>query len=211
MVTAADLQGNLTEETVQFTVPVENPSAEVTSFPTCDADGHISVTDPSGDDLNVSVRRGETVPVTDLEVTSGTVHDGAATDREGTAVTADELATLAEADGEGVSASAVDALPYQQFTAAVPDGTGAGDQVRVQWQGEANAGTRVTLFALSNDGGWVELNHQILAEDSTAGCRSPRPSTQANSPTMAKCSCSCRTAWAGLAKTGLTATAPMSP
>lgn len=82
VVTAADLQGNLTEETVQFTVPVENLSAEVTSFPTCDADGHISVTDPSGDDLNVSVRRGETVPVTDLEVTSGTVHDGAATDRE---------------------------------------------------------------------------------------------------------------------------------
>jgi hypothetical protein len=166
VVTAADLQGNVAEETVQFTVPEENPSAEVVSFPTCDANGSISVTDPIGDDLNVSVQRGETVPVADLEVTSGTVHDGAATDREGTAVTGDELAALAEADGEGVSATAVDALPYQQFTAAVPEGTGAGDEVRVQWQGEANPGTRVTLYALSNDGGWVELGHQILAEDS---------------------------------------------
>lgn len=165
-VSASDLRGNATTSTVTFTVPVENPSAELVTAPTCSADGVISVTDPSGDTLDVAARTGHSVPVSEMKVVSGSVHDGRTTVRDGEAVQGDALNQLSATDGAGVTASAVDALPYQEFTAKVPAGTTAGDRVRVEWTGTANPGTRVTLFALDTSGKWVEVAKRILANDS---------------------------------------------
>lgn len=78
--------------------------------------------------------------------------DAGAVDREG------------EAGAEALTSA--DRLPYQQFEVAVPEGAGPDARVRLTWEGQANAGADVILYALAASGDeWVEIDRVATGDD----------------------------------------------
>ncbi|MBO1902914.1 lamin tail domain-containing protein [Leucobacter weissii] len=170
VLTAKDEIGNETTETIVFKTAAEQPSAELVS----PADGASAAADavtlrakvdsPESDLLDVSFREGHTFVPTDaeIEVSTGTVNDAKDAERDGaTALSAAELEELVGTDGVDVEVSSDTELPYQLFTVAVPSDAGDGAQVRVAWEGSANADARIVLYARSSDGSWKEVDRHL--------------------------------------------------
>lgn len=177
-VTATDAAGNTSTETRTFTTIDETPSVaelSVGSTATMNADGTATVdlqataTDPTGGSLTVDFNEGSAEQLGDgVQVATGTTNDAAATDRSSAvALSADDLARLSAADGQGVTTTGTDGLPYQLFTVTVPEGVTSG-QVRANWTGSSNPNAQVTLFALRSDGSaWDQVDRHYTPADDT--------------------------------------------
>lgn len=174
--TATDVVGNTITHAVSFATADEQPHVTLES-PT---DGEIIEGDrvdlvatpssPERDALDLSFREGYSYAPGDAEVTvtAGTVADAATTDRSaGVALGAEDLAKLLGTDGVDVETTSDTALPYQLFTVAVPETAGSGSLVRVDWRGQANADAKITLYALTVDGAWEQVD-QMLTTDGAA-------------------------------------------
>lgn len=160
-VVAADDAGNTTASTTTFLVPEEMP--ETLSFDPEDgavvAPGDIAlqarVEDPTADDLDVAFYEGHRFDADDAEVTatSGTVSDALDLDRSGGTA---GLGDISSGDG----------FPYQQLEIQVPADAGDSARVRLTWDGTAEVGADVILYALAADGGsWVEVDRAASAGD----------------------------------------------
>ncbi|WP_052022976.1 metallophosphoesterase, partial [Actinotalea ferrariae] len=170
-VTARDVVGNVTTETVVFATPEERPGSEALS----PADGDVvrggsvllraRVSDPTDDVLAVELREGVRYDATDPEVTvaRGVTQVAAGTDRDDAVVlTGEELAATAGADGVDAEVSSDAAFPYQLVRVAVGQDLGPDAQVRVSWAGRANPGAKVLLHVRDvATGAWVELDRAL--------------------------------------------------
>ncbi|MDO5496153.1 MAG: metallophosphoesterase, partial [bacterium] len=128
-----------------------------------------TVTSPEGDPLDVDFREGYRYTPQDPAVStfSGAVHASSDTARaDATPLTEEQLANLVTVDGVSVETTSDTALPYQLFTVAVPADAGAGSSVRATWSGSANEEARVTLYALTSDESWVQVD-QFVTMDQT--------------------------------------------
>lgn len=164
-VTATDEIGNSAERTVTFTTPVEAPSSSDLS----PADGarvsgetelSATVTDPSGDALDVSFRRGHWFDLAEGEVDAlaGTTGSSDATDRMGEAVDGTALTT----DAGLAPVTSTDALPFYQFEVPVPADAGEDATARLTWTGESESGAELILYALTADGSeWTEVTRTV--------------------------------------------------
>ncbi|WP_298459163.1 lamin tail domain-containing protein [uncultured Cellulomonas sp.] len=169
-VTAADTLGNTRVETVAFTTPEERPTGTVVS----PADGatvtagdvrlEALVEDPTGDVLDVELREGTRHVPTDGTVTaySGTTQVALDAERDGKVLLgAAELEAMTGADGVDTEVSSDRQLPYQLFEVAVGD-AGAGQEVRVGWDGRTNADAKVLLYVLNTaTGTWEEVDRVL--------------------------------------------------
>ncbi|GAA3596348.1 metallophosphoesterase [Agrococcus terreus] len=178
VVTATDAAGNASEETRTFTTAVEDPAVELLS----PADGatvagdevelSARATDPTGDDLDVVFREGHAFDAADAAVTAsaGETRDALAppADREGVELDAAQREALAAIGGGTVATASADALPYQAFDVAVPEGA-SDATLRVRWDGSANAGAKVLLHVWNAAGGaWERVDeHSTTAEGET--------------------------------------------
>lgn len=159
-VSATDQAGNTAMSTTRFVTPEERPAA--TELAPVDrtvvAPGEVTlqarVQDPTGDELTVGFYEGQRFDLEDPEVlaSSGTTADALALDRSGAATGTAPL-------------SSGDALPYHLFEVAVPDEAGPEARVRLAWQGQAEPGADLLLYALAADGGsWVEVDRATARE-----------------------------------------------
>ncbi|UFU08028.1 lamin tail domain-containing protein [Ruania halotolerans] len=170
IIEAADGVGNVTESVTTFVVPDEEPlgtgtaPADGAQVPAGDVTLTATVSDPTGDPLDVQFRQGYRYELGDDEVTAsqGTTRDAAAIERDGAVLATADLSTQAGLDP--VTSST--ALPYTQFDVQVPAEAGDAADVRLAWEGTANADSQVILYALSADGAaWVEVDRHHTQAD----------------------------------------------
>ncbi|WP_194288731.1 metallophosphoesterase, partial [Ornithinicoccus halotolerans] len=175
VLSARDEVGNTSTRRVVFTTPEEQPSGS----PVGPADGATvrdddvlltaEVEDPTGDALAVELREGSRlVPGDDgLTAASGTTRVALGIDRDDAVVlSGEELAAMAGDDGLDTEVASSDAFPYQLFDVQVGDATGEDDLVRVGWDGRANAGAKVLLYAQhAETGEWVEVDRALTTGD----------------------------------------------
>lgn len=172
-VIAEDGLGNRSQVSVNFRIPVENPSVSALT-PHDGAEGAsdavdltATVHDATNDEMTAIFKEGYPVLPTgdDFSFASGVVHDSLAVEREDpTKLTAPEGQALQQADQAGLTTTATEGLPYQIFKVKVKDTTGENARVRVRWQGEANGQAQIRLFALNPK----QKTWQEVAQHSTA-------------------------------------------
>jgi len=163
-ITASDELGNEATRTLTFTTPVEDPTATLLTedgltLPVCeDPRLAATVTDPSGDRMDVSFRAGTSASLAEGTVagTAGEVRDADAAERSGRTLTS------------GQSTASEDALPFHEFAVDVPEDSGEDAEVHVTWQGSADPGARVRLLVEeAGGGGLAEIAHAFAAADGT--------------------------------------------
>jgi LPXTG-motif cell wall-anchored protein len=171
--TAADALGNIATREVRFTTPVEEPGNELLS----PADGYETdeksvelearAVDPSGDRLDVTFGRGyELTPGAGVEASSGAATDSLDTARsDAVLLNQEQVEQLGVKDDSSFAAESGSKLPYQLFRVKVP--ASADDAtVRLHWDGSANAGAKVLLYALDPSAKeWVELDRYLTVGD----------------------------------------------
>jgi hypothetical protein len=185
--TATDTVGNLTDSSVVFSTPVEQPTglavlpeegADVIEG-TAELKAHVD--DPSGDTLSVDFARGYQLDAGNGGVSSrvGTTKvstevdpdvDAPAAPPAGGTVTAralstDEVAALAGVDGLDTEISSDSALPFQAFDVAIPADAGTGYQTKLTWTGSANTGAKVLLYVRNvASGAWEEVDRHVTVD-----------------------------------------------
>ena len=167
VVTAADARGNVATLEIPFSIPRETPALELATDRAA-----ATVTDASGDPLEVTFARGQSLALgRDVQVSAGHVADAdAPLDQRSAAspVSRDALADMDEADGDSWEAQAADGQPFVVLEAQVPADASAGSRLRVRWEGTAESGARVRLSVLDPaTGAWVE-QHSAVADDDGA-------------------------------------------
>jgi len=165
---ATDKAGNTATEEVRFTTPVEQPSVDTLDSSVRGKKAQLSATvsDPSGDPLDVAFREGHRLTAgAGVEAYAGETRVAAATDREGKQLlTGADLGALAGTDGLEAVTTSDDAFPYQLFEVAVPEDAGDDARVRVAWDGSANPGAKVLLYVRSTaTGAWEEVDRHVTS------------------------------------------------
>ncbi|WP_447925104.1 metallophosphoesterase [Georgenia muralis] len=166
-VEAADAVGNTATHEVRFTTPVEQPAVDAAESEVArngDVELSATVTDPSGDPLDVSFREGHRLtPGDGVEAYVGQTREADGLDREGRQLlTGADLEALTGADGVEAVTTSADAFPYQLFEVAVPEGAGDDARVHVSWDGSANPGAKVLLYVLNTaTGAWEEVDRHV--------------------------------------------------
>ncbi|MFW2512638.1 lamin tail domain-containing protein [Demequina sp. SO4-13] len=170
-ITATDEVGNTRAVEIPFTVPVEDPSiADLSPADAETIEGSVplsaTVTDPTDDVLEVEFRQGSSLAIgEETTVSTGEATHALDVDRtEATEVTADEVAALGALDGTSVTTSSESKLPYVLLRTDV--GTDVDGDVRLRWDGAANARAKVMLHVLDPESDtWVEADRHITAID----------------------------------------------
>ncbi|TFC26121.1 phosphoesterase [Cryobacterium sp. TMT1-3] len=179
LLTATDNVGNVGERSTVFSTPVEEPGNELIT-PLNGAvveEGPLDLTaratDPTGDQLNVTLRRGFTASAAESNVRaySGTTAIADVTDRSAkTLLTDDQVTAMARLDGATSPSTSDSQFPYQLFEVDVPTDAGADFTARVRWDGTANADAKVLLYVQNlTTGAWEEFDrHVTIGEGATA-------------------------------------------
>ena len=170
VITASDRVGNISTSTVAFSTADEKPHTTLISpddGAKIDADQVDLVASPGSnvdDRLELCFAEGYRFVPTDAQVhvASGTTTDSRSTDRDDArALSADELARITRMDGIEVAETSGTALPYQLFTVDVPANAKDGSDVRVAWEGSANADAKVLLYVQTAKGDWNEVDRYV--------------------------------------------------
>ena len=191
MIEATDAVGNVGRYEASFTTFEEQPTGGLVApedgavLTADDVTLQAQVTDPTGDRLNVDFLEGTRLTPTDAAVksyagTTGTASDVARTERE--PLTAEELKNLVGTDGLTADVSSDAEFPYQLFDVTVPAAAGTDATARVDWQGSANPGAQVILYALNTKtGAWEEIDRHLTtqAEADAAAAAATTPTGQA--------------------------------
>ncbi|OJU42314.1 MAG: hypothetical protein BGN97_13005 [Microbacterium sp. 69-10] len=170
VITASDRVGNISTSTVSFSTADEKPHTTLISpddGAKIDADQVDLVASPGSnvdDRLELCFAEGYRFVPTDAQVhvASGTTTDSRSTERDDArALSADELARITRMDGIEVAETSGTALPYQLFTVDVPANAKDGSDVRVAWEGSANADAKVLLYVQTAKGDWNEVDRYV--------------------------------------------------
>ncbi|KQM60843.1 hypothetical protein ASE64_04185 [Agreia sp. Leaf210] len=171
-----DNVGNVTDTSVVFTTPVEQPSG-ITVLPEEGAEVlegkaelKARVDDPSGDTLAVEFSRGYELDAANGGVSSrvGTTEVSTEVDADpaaARALSADEVSALGGVDGLDTEISSDTALPYQVFDVAIPADAGADYQTKLTWTGSANTGAKVLMYVRNvTTGVWEEIDRHVTVD-----------------------------------------------
>ncbi len=151
--TALDAAGNKAEKTIQFSVPEEDADVEGDLLPADGALVHgdptffVQVTDPTGDDMTVTFKRGERYELGDANITqSSGVSDTSGTDSQ----------TFEQASGDG--------FPWEQFDIELGGTAGESSVIRVSWEGNAsNEKTFLYVYNTSTES-WDRMEAEQTAD-----------------------------------------------
>ncbi|MFD2328948.1 S-layer homology domain-containing protein [Cohnella sp. GCM10020058] len=177
VIKATDKVGNVSEKTVRFSVPNENPAqpelvspANGGALTSSSAELTVKVTDPTDDPMKVSFYKGFKY---DANSKAGFIGYQGAADVEPpktvapageTAMTADEYAKIGAADGQYLTKDAADAFPYHRFNIKLDESVKTTDRVDINWQGKSLEGRKVSLYA------WQPVKRQwIMLDTEVAG------------------------------------------
>ncbi|MDJ0339624.1 lamin tail domain-containing protein [Cryobacterium sp. PH31-O1] len=178
LLTARDNVANVTELRTVFSTPVEEPGNELIT----PLDGAVveegpldltaRATDPTGDQLEVTLRRGFTASAAESSVRgySGSAAIANGTDRAAkTLLTGEQVTAMARLDGATEPVASDSQFPYQLFEVDVPAEAGADFTARVRWDGTANADAKVLLYVQNvATGVWEEFDrHVTIGEGET--------------------------------------------
>lgn len=163
IIKAEDNVGNISEKNIKFTTPVENPDIpNVTSS----NDGKLSgtkatlkatVKDSTGDNMDVSFKKGYKFTVNDKEVT---VKSGESEyhPTDGKVVSNELLERIKTRDGEVLTIESLEKFPYQIFEVDIPKGTDEKSLANIQWQGSSNAGSKISMYVYNYTKGiWEDV------------------------------------------------------
>ncbi|ULL14888.1 hypothetical protein DVH26_10800 [Paenibacillus sp. H1-7] len=156
---AVDAGSKSTEKTIKFTTPAEQPGKPLLAAPTDGAQDtdtnvslQVSVSDPTGDPLNVKFFKGQKINAADAEVTAykhaADVEPPLTLTSSGeTQLTAEEQAAAGASDDRYVTTDSTEQFPYQRFEVEAGAETGAGDRLELSWEGHSLKGRKVGLYA----------------------------------------------------------------
>ncbi|MDO5025528.1 MAG: lamin tail domain-containing protein [Trueperella sp.] len=173
VVRASDQLGNEAVQVISFTTPVETPAADGyapangATLPAGDVQLSAKVTDTTADRVDVTFYQGIVADLkSEVRIGVGTTNDAAASERESVReLTAQEIDALAKVDGV-VEQTTAAAFPYRLFEVDVTD---VNSQMRVRWDGQAEANSQVALYGKRADGsGWQQLDRHITTPESTS-------------------------------------------
>ncbi len=182
--TARDAAGNISERTVSFTTPVEEPGNELITpdeGATFSTEEEIELraraTDPTDDVLQVSLNRGYRLAAgAGITAYTGQTHIAASTTREeARMLTVEEAAQIARLDDAALAEVSDTAFPYQLFEVAVPAGADAESRVRVRWDGAANARAKIVMSVRTEAGEWQEVGRDFAADNASVTLESIIP------------------------------------
>jgi hypothetical protein len=167
-IVARDLIGNEATRTVRFTTPVEEPGNELITpldgetVEEGDVELRARAVDPTEDRLDVAFKEGYRLTAGDgVTAYSGETAEADGLDREGRRLlTAEEVAAIGRFDEQTAAVASTGAFPYQLFEVTVPADAGADADVRVRWDGQANADAKVLMYVLA-DGVWEEVDRAL--------------------------------------------------
>lgn len=170
-----DNVGNVSEKTVAFDVPEENPLAPEAIVPANDQTGvdlsgklTVKAEDPTGDAMKVSFYRGYKYDAThrtgiagyrnasDVEPPKTIAADGEQ------ALTDEDWAKIAAEDGAYLVEDSTEKFPYHRFDVQLDKSVQAGDEVVIDWKGKSLEGRKVSLYAWSpSEGKYVQLDSKV--------------------------------------------------
>ncbi|MBU7594341.1 LPXTG cell wall anchor domain-containing protein [Metabacillus halosaccharovorans] len=179
-IVAEDKVGNKAEKVVQFSVTNENPnkpelispadngSEPVNGDPTL----KVKVTDPTGDDLDVTFYEGykydaantESVKVfknaTDTEPPQTMNPEGEE------ALNQEDLTLVSEKDGEYLITDSSEQFPYHRFDVEFDSSVSETDTVELSWNGQSLEGRKVSMYAWNHEeNDWTLLTYKIAGKE----------------------------------------------
>lgn len=172
--TATDAAGNVAEKRVTFKVDAEHPNApgkKDGDVNATEANLAVKVTDPTGDDLDVSFYEAFQYRADDEAMTISTHASDTEPPREFRpdgehVLNDDERARLVNVDGETVANESYEQFPYHRFDVTVDEKVSADDRVEIVWQGSSLPGRKVTMYAWNYETErWEELVSHIAGEE----------------------------------------------
>ena len=172
--TATDAAGNIAEKRVTFKVDAEHPNAPGKKDGDVDATKAnlaVKVTDPTGDDLDVSFYEAFQYRADDEAMTISTHASDTEPPREFRpdgehVLNDDERARLVNVDGETVANESYEQFPYHRFDVTVDEKVSADNRVEIVWQGSSLPGRKVTMYAWNYETErWEELVSHIAGEE----------------------------------------------
>lgn len=172
--TATDAAGNVAEKRVTFKVDAEHPNApgkKDGDVDATEANLAVKVTDPTGDDLDVSFYEAFQYRADDEAMTISTHASDTEPPKEFRpdgeyVLNVDERARLVNVDGKTVETESYEQFPYHRFDVTVDEKVSANDQVEIVWQGSSLPGRKVTMYAWNYETKrWEKLVSHIADEE----------------------------------------------
>jgi hypothetical protein len=178
---AEDKVGNQAEEVVQFSVTNENPIKPELISPTDngsepvngDPTLKVKVSDPTGDDLDVTFYEGYKYDASNTESVKAFKN---ATDTEPPqtmnpegeeALSQEDRTLVSKQDGEYLVTDSSDQFPYHRFDVELDSSVSENDTVELSWSGQSLEGRKVSMYAWNHEeNDWTLLTYKIAgAED----------------------------------------------
>jgi len=176
---AADKAGNISEKTVNFNVPDENPLPPQLVSPKqgqtdvgAEANLTVKVQDPNQDPMNVTFYKGFKYDGSRAEGFTGYMNASATEPPKEMApagekaMNAEDYEKIGALDGKYLVNDSVEQFPYQRFEVKLDPSVKGTDRVEINWKGKSLAGRKVSLYAWSpTQGKWVQLDQVIAGKD----------------------------------------------
>ncbi|NBD24450.1 lamin tail domain-containing protein, partial [Paenibacillus glycinis] len=177
VIKAEDTVGNVTEKTVTFDVPDENPLKPELISPTNEQTGaapdlSVKVQDPTDDAMNVDFFKGYLFDsnhrtgfsafknASDVEPPKMLKPDGEV------AFTDEDYNLVSAADGQYLSNDSDEKFPYHRFEVNLDSSVMADDSVEIDWKGKSLEGRQVSLYAWSpTANNWKKLDEKVAGND----------------------------------------------
>ncbi|TDQ38294.1 S-layer homology domain-containing protein [Aureibacillus halotolerans] len=177
-ITATDHAGNTAEKTTTFTTVAEHPDQPLSFSPEDGATNvqpgtplNITVTDPTGDELDVQFFEGRTHDAFSdtIQFSKGataTEPPTTMTPSEQEAMSSDDIALLSEVDGKMLVSDTTGTFPYHRFDITLEKPLAQTDTVEAVWDGATLKGRKVTMYAWNpSTERWIHLKEHVA--DST--------------------------------------------
>jgi hypothetical protein len=175
---AADLAGKSNEQTIRFTTSEEHPLQPLLVKPVNQAEDvateavlQVSVSDPTGDPLQVGFYQGKRLNAADSRVTvyshAADVEPPLSLSLPGeNQLTGQDKSAIGASDNQYFTSEATEQFPYQRFAVEVGNGTGAGDLIELRWEGHSLKGRKVGLYAWNfATGRWDSLSAVVASSE----------------------------------------------
>ena len=179
-IVATDKVGNEAELVVPFSVNNENPLKPELISPTDgsstpvegDPKLKVKVTDPAGDDLDVTFYKGfkyDASNTSDVKVykNANDVEPPQTMVPEGEeALTAEDISLISEKDGSYLTTDSSTQFPYHRFDVQVDPSIDENDIVELSWSGHSFEGRKVSMYAWNHENNkWALITYKIAGTE----------------------------------------------
>lgn len=177
IIKALDHAGNESKKTTKFTVVEEQPyvpklvtpidnAKEVSLFPKI----KVAVSDPTGDELNVSFNRAYQYKANQTEHMQ--VFENSTDNEPPKIITSEgekvitDVDKLTKVDNQYITTTGTDRYPYQRFEVTLDDKVDNDDEIEVNWEGKSVIGRRVSMYIWNFDNNKWEVQEWKIADNS---------------------------------------------